>query len=59
MRRVPAGMRDPDAIKFKPKRRTNHTEEILLRRDLHALMDAGKLEIVDGFVVVEVRTHIL
>ena len=30
--------------------RTNHTEGILLRRDLHALMDAGKLEINDGVV---------
>ena len=30
--------------------RTNHTDGILLRRDLHALMDAGKLEIVDGVV---------
>lgn len=32
--------------------RTNHTEGVLLRRDLHALMDAGKLEIVDGVVAV-------
>lgn len=32
--------------------RTNHTEGILLRRDLHALMDAGKLEIIDGVVTV-------
>lgn len=32
--------------------RTNHTEGVLLRRDLHALMDAGKLEIVDGVVTV-------
>ncbi len=32
--------------------RTNHTEGILLRRDLHALMDAGKLEIIDGVVSV-------
>jgi Rad3-related DNA helicase len=32
--------------------RTNHTEGILLRRDLHALMDAGKLEINDGVVSV-------
>ena len=32
--------------------RTNHTEGILLRRDLHALMDAGKLEIIDGLVSV-------
>jgi Rad3-related DNA helicase len=32
--------------------RTNHTEGILLRRDLHALMDAGKLEITDGVVSV-------
>jgi Rad3-related DNA helicase len=32
--------------------RTNHTEGILLRRDLHALLDAGKLEIIDGVVVV-------
>lgn len=32
--------------------RTNHTEGILLRRDLHALMDAGKLEIIDGVVAV-------
>ncbi|MBB1075770.1 DEAD/DEAH box helicase [Rhodoferax sp. 4810] len=32
--------------------RTNHTEGILLRRDLHALMDAGKLEITDGIVSV-------
>ena len=30
--------------------RTNHTEGILLRRDLHGMMDAGKLEIVDGVV---------
>lgn len=32
--------------------RTNQTEGILLRRDLHALMDAGKLEIVDGVVAI-------
>lgn len=32
--------------------RTNHTEGILLRRDLHALMDAGKLQIIDGVVSV-------
>ena len=32
--------------------RTNHTEGILLRRDLHALLDAGKLEIIDGVVSV-------
>jgi Rad3-related DNA helicase len=32
--------------------RTNHTEGILLRRDLHALLDAGKLEIIDGVVTV-------
>ena len=32
--------------------RTNHTEGVLLRRDLHALMDAGKLEIIDGVVTV-------
>jgi Rad3-related DNA helicase len=32
--------------------RTNHTEGILLRRDLHALMDAGKLEINNGVVSV-------
>ena len=32
--------------------RTNHTEGILLRRDLHALLDAGKLEIIDGVVAV-------
>lgn len=32
--------------------RTNHTEGILLRRDLHALLDSGKLEIVDGVVSV-------
>lgn len=32
--------------------RTNHTDGILLRRDLHALLDAGKLEIVDGVVTV-------
>jgi len=32
--------------------RTNHNEGILLRRDLHALMDAGKLEITDGVVTV-------
>ena len=33
--------------------RTNHTEGILLRSDLHKLMDAGKLRIVDGVVSVE------
>ena len=33
--------------------RTNHTEGILLRSDLHRLMDAGKLRIVDGVVSVE------
>lgn len=32
--------------------RTNHTEGILLRRDLHSLLDAGKLEIIDGVVSV-------
>ena len=32
--------------------RTNHTEGILLRRDLHGLMDAGKLQIIDGVVSV-------
>ncbi|MDO8388522.1 MAG: DEAD/DEAH box helicase [Polaromonas sp.] len=32
--------------------RTNHTEGILLRRDLHALLDAGKLQIIDGVVSV-------
>ncbi len=32
--------------------RTNHTEGILLRRDLHALMDAGKLQIINGVVSV-------
>lgn len=32
--------------------RTNHSEGILLRRDLHALMDAGKLQIIDGVVSV-------
>jgi len=32
--------------------RTNHTAGILLRRDLHALMDAGKLQIIDGVVAV-------
>lgn len=32
--------------------RTNHTEGILLRRDLHGLLDAGKLEISDGVVTV-------
>lgn len=30
--------------------RTNHTDGILLRSDLHALMDAGKLQIIDGVV---------
>lgn len=34
--------------------RTNHTDGILLRRDLHALMDAGKLQIIDGVVSVEI-----
>lgn len=33
--------------------RTNQTEGILLRRDLHALMDAGKLQIIGGVVSVE------
>ena len=33
--------------------RTNHTEGILLRKDLHALMDAGMLQIIDGVVSVE------
>jgi len=33
--------------------RTNHTEGILLRSDLHRLMDAGKLRIIDGVVSVE------
>ena len=33
--------------------RTNQTEGILLRSDLHRLMDAGKLQIVDGVVSVE------
>ena len=33
--------------------RTNHADGILLRRDLHALMDAGKLQIIDGVVSVE------
>jgi Rad3-related DNA helicase len=32
--------------------RTNHTEGILLRRDLHALLDAGKLQIEGGVVTV-------
>ncbi|MEY4883036.1 MAG: hypothetical protein RIS34_890, partial [Pseudomonadota bacterium] len=32
--------------------RTNHSEGILLRRDLHALLDAGKLQIIDGVVSV-------
>ena len=32
--------------------RTNHAEGILLRRDLHALMDAGVLQIVDGVVTI-------
>ena len=32
--------------------RTNHNEGILLRRDLHALLDAGKLKIIDGVVAV-------
>lgn len=32
--------------------RTNHTEGILLRKDLHGLMDAGKLQIIDGVVSV-------
>lgn len=32
--------------------RTNNTEGILLRRDLHGMMDDGKLEIVNGVVVV-------
>ena len=36
--------------------RTNHTEGILLRPDLHALLDAGKLEIIDGVVAVT-RAH--
>ena len=34
--------------------RTNHTEGILLRKDLHVLMDAGKLQIIDGVVSVSV-----
>ena len=32
--------------------RTNHTEGILLRSDLHRLMDAGKLQIIDGELVI-------
>lgn len=32
--------------------RTNHTDGILLRSDLHKLMDAGKLQIIDGVVSV-------
>lgn len=32
--------------------RTNHSDGILLRRDLHGLMDAGKLQIIDGVVLV-------
>lgn len=32
--------------------RTNHTQGILLRSDLHRLMDAGKLLIIDGVVSV-------
>jgi Rad3-related DNA helicase len=32
--------------------RTNHSGGILLRRDLHVLMDAGKLQIIDGVVSV-------
>jgi Rad3-related DNA helicase len=35
--------------------RTNHTDGILLRRDLHALMDAGVLQIVAG--VVSIRSE--
>lgn len=37
--------------------RTNQTEGILLRRDLHALMDAGKLEIIDGVVTVQLEHY--
>jgi Rad3-related DNA helicase len=38
--------------------RTNHTAGILLRRDLHALMDAGKLQIIDGVVSVSSEHYI-
>jgi Rad3-related DNA helicase len=37
--------------------RTNHTEGILLRSDLHKLLDAGKLEIIDGVVSVSAEHY--
>jgi len=37
--------------------RTNNIRGILLRRDLHALLDSGKLEIVDGVVSVSVEHY--
>jgi Rad3-related DNA helicase len=37
--------------------RTNHTNGILLRSDLHKLMDAGKLQIIDGVVSVSVEHY--
>jgi Rad3-related DNA helicase len=37
--------------------RTNYTEGILLRRDLHGLMDAGKLQIIEGVVSVGISSE--
>ncbi len=56
-RRPISGCDEPSALEAahlgaKGGWRTNHTKGILLRKDLHGLMDAGKLQIIDGVVSV-------
>lgn len=51
------GCAEPSALESahlgrKIGRRTNQTGSILLRRDPHALMNAGKLKIVDGVLAI-------